>query len=152
MQWPWEDKEYTDGAPITREQIFDKLQMLWLELIMGRTSKPGHAWFMDINYWMPTLKDVKEVIAVNVIDQLPYIKGAWDCDDFAAALSQHIRTIRRDKVPWSFFECAVTKLNGKDTVHAVNLVLTVEGLYFIEPQRDTFRLASAENDKPYFIR
>ena len=101
---------------------------------------------------MPALEDVEYMVDTDLLNKVPYVKGAWDCDDFSAALAQHARTERRNEKPWPFFECWVTRLNGKDTVHAVNLALTVEGLYFIEPQRDTFRLASAEDDKPYFIR
>jgi len=100
------------------------------------------------------LADVKEVVKDTHVEAFEYIKGVRDCDDFAAMLAHEIRVAQhRDNAqPWPFFEAWVTKLNGKETNHAVDLALTMQGLYFIEPQRDTFRRASGTDDHPYFIR
>lgn len=118
----------------------------------------------DRDYWLPSEKDLKDIIWKSYIDEYQYAIERFDCDDFALVLHAFIvqeRYIRADEhklpkeewFPWAFGEVWGSKFQGENTAHAINICITdEEEIFLIEPQNDKIWLANSSDDNVYFCR
>jgi len=81
----------------------------------------------------PTLSELKQWLAEDNTDSLPYSKWDFVCGDFAVMLS-----IRAKMKHWDMGIVAVIgrDASGNEFSHAFNAIRTVEGLVYVEPQND----------------
>ncbi len=98
----------------------------------------------DAKYFLPPLKDIKEILARDHIDRVRWRPEVFDCDDFARVLdAEFAKTALTDtsrRYPY-----AAGRIYGLfPGPHAINWVFTDrEQFYLIEPQTDgVFKLRS----------
>ena len=122
--------------------------------VNNQFSSVGFQWVPDKSFITPTLDEVKDLVASTKVNTLTFIDAINDCDDFAlqlhAAVNLHRANAARDMLipsdehlPWAFGEAFGLQFMGESYQHSLNICLTTEGIYLIEPQTDEIWLASA---------
>jgi hypothetical protein len=116
----------------------------------------------DPEWWLPAVETIKEEIKQVAVDRLTYVQHIFECEEFALALMYEIRRRRADlalggKLPreqWRNFPLGRVvgkRFRGEKVDHWINICLTKEGLYLIEPQtREMWRPVESE-DEIYFL-
>ncbi|MEM3618252.1 MAG: hypothetical protein QXK47_04160 [Candidatus Bathyarchaeia archaeon] len=81
----------------------------------------------------PTLSELKQWLAEDKTNEIPYTYPDFICGDFAVMLSIHAKMER-----WDMGIVAVIgrDASGNEFDHAFNTIRTVEGLVYVEPQND----------------
>ncbi len=118
----------------------------WKRLGLFRAHLP------DLTYYLPTLAEVREHLAIDLIDQLQWRPEVFDCDEFSKALDT------------SFAMTAVTDVGRrapyaagriwwrKPSAHALNWVITRDGMFrIIEPQNDSIFRLQRKHRQIFFI-
>jgi len=147
-------------------EVKDKLVELWPRLERNNAFKP---W--DRRFYLPTveemhsrieaIKSIEICISVESSDQfikildLYNIGEVWDCDDFAHLSYTLNRLIGKqdDKgAPEAYGVVQGFRFRGMNMLHALNLVMTQEGIYFID-WSDNARTwkADPENDDIFYV-
>ncbi len=108
----------------------------------------------DEQYFCPSLKFVKKMLAKNKVDKFEYIEEKFDCDDFAFILKAYfIKQAYKDKkrrYPYCL-GIIMGKLLG-DINHAINFVITDSlKFYLIEPQTDAILKPTKKDREIYSI-
>jgi hypothetical protein len=116
----------------------------------------------DPEWWLPTIEMIKEEIDQAATDRLTYVQHLFECEEFALALMFTIRRRRADlalagrlsREQWRNLplgRVVGNRFRGKKIDHWINICLTQEGLYLIEPQtREMWRPVEVE-DEIYFL-
>jgi hypothetical protein len=116
----------------------------------------------DPEWWLPAVASVKEEMDQVAVDRMVYVPQLFECEEFALALMYGVRRRRADlaltgKLPreeWRNFPLGRVvgkRFRGKKVDHWINICLTKEGLYLIEPQtREMWRPVESE-DEIYFL-
>lgn len=77
----------------------------------------------------PTYKELKEFLARDKTDSIPYVSGQYVCFDYTAELNNNAEA--------NGIRAAYVRIRAKEWAHAVVAFQTVDrGLIFIEPQSD----------------
>jgi len=108
-------------------------------------------------YWMPTLEKLKEAIKLTDVDRQIFLPDVNDCDSFSLQLHADIKRIRavdaelgkiprEEWMPWAFGEAFGIKFKGQQESHSLNICMTMEGIYLIEPQTDAMWCPDKEED------
>jgi len=141
-----------------------KVERLWLLSELQRYWPDRKPYLGDSNYWLPSLREVEDLLLKSWVDQYKWMNEIFDCDDFALIVHAWVvqeRYKRRQeegekeelKYPWAFGEAWGSKLKGEYTSHAINVVITRDkGIYLAEPQDDHIWAANPDNDILYYIR
>lgn len=137
---------------ITSEQLRMVLQNKWSNLFMIWPTDP-----VSKQMSLSLLKDVVEACSVAHLD---FTGTVWDCDNFALQLHAKVQKYQYDQlktgkagnVPWAFGECMGTKFKGRTEDHAINISLTDEGIYLVEPQTNEIWKADKTKDSPFFVK
>jgi hypothetical protein len=92
----------------------------------------------DAEYILPSLEEVKEILAKSPINTYSYIPNGHDCEDFSRELKTWLSKRGIGNLALSFIEVNQYNVDGKlVSAHGINLVVTKEhDVYFIEPQTD----------------
>jgi len=124
----------------------------------------SNIYIVDRLYWLPSKKDVRNLLWDNYVDKYKWIKDEFECNDFSLILDAFIKQERygiaedkgvsKDAIhPWAFGETYGVKWNGKNCHHAINICITRDaGVLLVEPQNDKMWSADSKNDKPYYIK
>ncbi len=147
MRWNWSKME-----TISSERLRMALNGLWPNLQM--------IWPTDPNYEVVPVKKLKEILNKCSVSGLTFMGDVWDCDNFALQLHAKVQKHQYDEVlfgtasktPWAFGECLGTRFRGDEINHAINISITDNGVYLIEPQTNEIWKADKTSDKPYFIK
>ena len=120
------------------KEIKKQIQKQWPELIWTLPT--------DTEYWTPTLNEIQNFINNNKQD-IPYMKGVYECEEFSLGLLVDLRRSRAKKklnenknhLNWAVGIALIIKstlLGNK--VHYQNIALTRDkGIILIEPQSNT---------------
>lgn len=138
--------------PISTERLRMKLQKLWSDLTM--------IWPTDPIYEPMTLILLREVVQACSIAHMEFAGTVWDCDNFALQLHATVQKYQYNqmkkgaasKIPWAFGECLGTMFRGREEDHAINICITDEGIYLIEPQTNEIWKANKREDNPFFVK
>ena len=106
----------------------------------------------DKEYYLPSKRQVQEVIRINRIDSLIYRPEAFDCDDFAYLLkSLFIKLTYKNKNRRA--PLAIALVYGLlPTPHAFNILIDDnKDVYIIEPQTDKFTLLENSSIKSIYF-
>lgn len=102
----------------------------------------------DTEYTVPTLEEVKKLLKETFIEEYQYRANSFDCDDYSLILDAFVKQEGYKQgwsKPWAFGQVYGIFPDYSPEFHARNIVLTVEGLYLIEPQLDEARGINAED-------
>ena len=148
---------------IQRRQLVAEIQSVWPGLVDG-LPKPMNLAVPDGQYWCPSRHHLNEVFSTQWRGKARYIREAWDCDDYALQFLATARLYVAGLVwaglldgaaarPWAVGECWGTRLRGRDTGHAINIVrLSDGGLWLLEPQQQEFAPWTPGDDMIHYVR
>lgn len=113
------------------------------------------AWVPDQNFLMPVIEEVIALIQVSGVKDFQRYGESWDCDDFAlwlhAWVNQH-HPPNEDKFPWAFGEVTGSRFKNIHEQHSLNICLSADGVYLIEPQTYGFWVADPKQDRVWAIK
>jgi len=93
----------------------------------------------DKNYYLPTSKELAELLKEGFIDKYKFKNELFDCDDYALILHAWIRQKQYKESwinPWAVGEIW-GKFKDNEGFHAMNFAITSDrGFLLIEPQTD----------------
>lgn len=124
-------------------KLLVKLLDVWPKL------NPGRLWLEDVNYIMPTRKELEAILFASKVDSYEYVPEIEDCGDFALLL--HADVIRKRYKDYKAgkihedqqFPLAFGQIWYQDPImgsHAINICITCDdGILLIEPQQDKIR-------------
>lgn len=139
-------------------EVIKRITNIWGHLKQGGIALP------DEKYWIPSTGDIQKFLNESHYERLKWTKEMFDCDDFALLfhsfivrkryqMLQESKLSKKERLPWSIGQSWLTKVNGKNWNHAINIALTRDNdVIFIEPQSDEIWKADANKDHPVFIR
>lgn len=125
---------------ITVEKIQKSLNEVWPDL--------EQIWCFDQEYICPTKEEVQQFIVENGIDISEIKAKNPDCDDFALQLHAKVKRFAN----WSFGEVFANKVQGWSKLHNLNICCCQEGVFLIEPRKETIWNADAINDNILWVR
>ena len=131
--------------------------------LIERWPKLRDIWLTDRTYWVPTKEELEEALSLTKTHLQEFIPGISECNHFALQLHAEMTRLRYlsavyRKIPkeewftWAFGQVMGLEFKGNRMNHAVNLCLTIDGLYFIEPQDNSMWLADPDKSDIYFVR
>ena len=106
---------------VLNADIMIKVTNLWPEVKLYKGL-----WIADSRYYLPTKKEVKEVLKKDKINLRKFIDEIWDCDDFA-----YYVWVEAHKVG---FLMSVETDYQKGELHALNSTIIGNNVYYIESQ------------------
>ena len=105
-----------------------------------------HIWLVDKEYQLPNFDDVVKVVEDSDIRNLTL----HDCDDYSLHMHSHVR-LRHER--WAFGEIIGYLEEGIDIfVHAMNLVISAQGVYFYDAKEHAYYKPNEIDFKPFFVR
>jgi hypothetical protein len=124
-------------------------------LVFEKFPQVSFQWVPDKHFWVPTIDEVKHVVELTHTQRLPFIENINDCDDFTlhlhSAVNLYRATLARDMkipsnqhIPWAFGE-AFGFFQNETYPHSLNIALTQQGFYLIEPQDDNIWSATRKD-------
>lgn len=127
-------------------------QQMWPPLTM--------IWLTEPEYEIITVPKFKDIVTICSVAHLEYIPGIWDCDNYALQFHAKVQKYQYDefkkgnasKVSWAIGECMGTKFIGQIMKHDINIALTDDGFYFVDPQTDEIWKGHEEGDAPFFVK
>ena len=133
---------------VSYKEIRDRIQKLWPDC--------KNVWLSDLEYEYPKNIDVvTAVVSRDHTDRLRFRNYTFDCDDFslqlAASVSRHIGMNPNIERPWPFGRIKGRAFQHLAENHDCNICLLENEIYLIEPMTDEFFIASATEDKPFFV-
>lgn len=112
-------------------------------------------WIFDSALWLQDVEFAKDIIHQSRVDKNKYRGEDYDCDDFAAELyvdyRKRAQKHNRTGKPAAFGRIMGWRFNNANSPHAINIFLTANGIYLVEPQDDSIWEATHEKDRPFFI-
>jgi hypothetical protein len=116
----------------------------------------------DPEWACPHRAELEAAIKEMGIERLSYIRHLFECEEFATALMTTARGRRATmaetgKLPreqwrnWPLGIVCGARFRGVDEDHWINICLTREGLYLIEPQTGDMWRPIAGEDEIYFL-
>jgi len=156
------DEEPAGRRIMSTYELYEDIQLLWPYMIMNEAG--GNLWMGDMEYYLPSMKELREFLAQDATNHLSYIAKIFDCNRFAVMLAAQCGVYVAEKVlagelkkedtrPWALAEVWGTLWNGKKQAHAVNICRTRDqGWVGIEPQDDTPWSLTYETDRGYFVK
>ena len=83
---------------------------------------------------IPTASELRDWLAADKTNEIPYGSPDFICGDFAVMLSQHAKMKHWDMGVVAVF--GYFRDTREPYGHAFNIIFCVEGLYYVEPQTD----------------
>lgn len=111
---------------ITHEQVWDLMEK---EGWFKRTRPPGLWGVMDPWFYLPTEKEVMDIVRGDVTDRRQYVPVTGDCDNFAFELRAAFK-----RLGWAV---GVLLIEIPEGLHAIFFYCTDDGrVVALEPQSD----------------
>jgi hypothetical protein len=116
----------------------------------------------DPEWCRPDAEEMQAMVREVAVDRMGFVHHLFECEEFALALVTAIRGRRADlaesgKLPreqwrnWPLGIVVGTHFRGQRVDHWINICLTREGLYLIEPQTGETWQPKPTEDKFYFL-
>ena len=106
----------------------------------------------DSKYFCTPLKDAKEIIGKSAVDRKEWVKGKFDCDDFALVLKAHFAEAAYANGSRRKAHCFGIVWGDLPGLHAINWMINSDKkLRFVEPQNDKIFLPRATDRNIYFL-
>ena len=150
----------------TRANIVRKIQDFWPALIDGH-KEGGHLWIPRNDYWTPSRKHLEQFIEqdwTQYLEAIDYDLKLFACTNFAAlfrsVIDLHVIRLveshtlnHADMLEWTVMSVWGTRFNGRETSHAINMILMSDGdLWFFEPQQaKELWKANPDQDQIHFV-
>jgi len=137
---------------VSSEKLRMILQNFWPDLTM--------IWPTDPIYELIPVQKLKWIVEACSVSDFNHTGYAWDCDNFALQFHAKVQRYQYDEInayragetPWAIGECLGIKFGGVKEDHALNICVTPEGIYLIEPQSDTTWMADKVKDIPFLVK
>jgi len=129
---------------MNRIELLKTLQTLWPDARMILPGGTGNVLFVDENYHVPDESEIDGLIHwrkwYQVFTLPQYVKDVCDCDDYALTCYRDVRGAFKGGV-LAFGLCTMP-------THAVNFMVTSQGIWLYDYYRD--RLWKATTEPVYF--
>ena len=98
-----------------------------------------HLWMTAREYHLPELEEIKDIVGRQEVRNIPFRKNVFECEGYARALHSAVEQHWAKNMVWSapvaFGLCLGPRVETSiDPVHALNITITTEGVYLVEPQ------------------
>ena len=120
-----------------------------------------YVWCWDTDYYIPTLDALKTMVALVSVKEMQFLGQRFNCNDYALTLHANVVKVVAANRPedvqeegwfgWSFGRAAGWQFKSKKEKHQINICLTREGIYLIEPQTDEIWEYDASIDQARFV-
>lgn len=118
----------------------------------NKLDKKFQIYIADGTYYLPPLKDAKEIIKNSAVDRKTWVKDRFDCDDFAHVLKAHFAEASYKDGNRRAAHCFGVVWGMLPNAHAINWMINEDGvLRFIEPQNDKVYLPKKTDKDIWFM-
>ena len=112
-----------------------RLEKIWPNL--------KHVWLTDRMYYLPTYEEVRKVVANQNTKKYKWKTNVLECEEFSLFLHSDLKKETSNnelyKYTWAFGEAIGLNFdNGEKGPHKLNICITDNNIYLIEPQ--TFQI------------
>lgn len=116
-----------------------------IEGLYKKAMPKAYLYLVDSDYYIPTIKEVREFLAEDKTDLIKYLKNLLDCDDFAIILAGASRLKSNFRLG-----IATSQVHAYNTIPVINDDGVME-VILIEPQNDqVFTVKEAEQGSEAF--
>lgn len=112
----------------------------------------------DPIYDLPDYGEIKKLISrwsIEKLGRLGYTEYKGDCDKFAlichAFIAEERMLSEKGEYAFAFGQAKVKKAQGIEGIHAINIFLTEDDIYLIEPQLPEIWVADSKQDDAFLI-
>ena len=132
---------------IKTKEIRKRLRDVWPKL--------RHIWCDDPVYETVNTETVDTLLSDSSVERNSYIDMKSECEEFALFLmcdSKKANILDNSaKHSWAFGTARARKNRGMEFYHKLNIFLTDNKIYLVEPQTDEYWEADPDNDDIYFV-
>ena len=101
--------------------------------------KLPHVWLKSKDNHVPELEEIRKIIPLSGVRDIPYQEGKMECENYALFLHAFVKKHYLGlpyKHQVAFGEVLGLRMEtvNYDKSHAMNIVITQQGVYLIEPQ------------------
>jgi hypothetical protein len=116
----------------------------------------------DTDWLLPEKDEVQNTIREVAVDRMPFVNRLFECEEFALMLVARVREHRAKlamagdlpKTQWRNWPLGCvggTRFKGETVDHWINICLTKQGLFLIEPQTNEMWVPTESGDKIIFL-
>jgi hypothetical protein len=132
---------------VKSKDIRKRLRAVWPKL--------RHIWCDDGAYETLTTKTVDSLLKQSDVQERVFITNKNECEEFALFLLCDFKRFnilsRYTTHSWAFGVARARKHKGLEFAHKLNIFLTDDKIYLVEPQTDEYWEADPDNDDIYFV-
>ena len=123
--------------------------------LRGVWPKLKHIWCDDPAYETLTTSEVDTLLEDSEVETRIFVDKKNECEEFALFLMCDFKdmNIRSDSTThsWAFGVVRARKHRGLAFAHKLNIFLTDDKVYLLEPQTDEYWEADPKEDEIYFV-
>ena len=116
----------------------------------------------DREWWLPEVENVEAMVHEVAVDRMSFIPPLFECEEFSLALVAAIRGRRADLYRagklqpervrnWPLGVVCGTRFQGEDVDHWINVCVTRQGVWLIEPQTGLMWQPEKGEDEIFFL-
>jgi hypothetical protein len=137
---------------VKANHIESRLKNAWPDL------PAKNIWMTSRQYYVPTVELIKQIVARQPTKHLTFKRGKGECELFSLSLHAAVKTDwlegTESDQPLAFGEVfGLNMETSRDRVHRMNIAITTESIYLVEPQTYQFIKMIGQNDRnaPNFV-